>query len=158
MQKIELMKGWALEFVGFGNFEIVNRDEAGGRRFFSVVPGPYSPVMEEEPDGAEPLGVGTYRTRGGEHCSPEARVKGVICKESAGGKILYQGNLTNFRTKDGGVFQDGAHVVEVQGRRWRLYRLMAENQARLRGYVGFYCPEESHDGSPVEICQAFQLG
>ncbi len=35
---------------------------------------------------------------------------------------------------------------------------MVENQARLRGYVGFYCPEEFHDGSPVEICQAFELG
>lgn len=165
IQVIELMKGWYLRFRKPGDFDVINpgnqdpSDPDCQRLFFSLVPGPYSPVMLEQPDDAEPLGVGTYVTRAGGHCSPEGKIKGVLCKEAPGGDVAYQGNITNFRNKDAGVFVEGAggHVIEVKGRRWRLYRLLLENKARVLNYTAFYIPEESHSGQPVEICQAFEL-
>jgi hypothetical protein len=162
-QVIELMKGWFLRIRKLGDFDIINpgsgdpNDPACPKLFYSVVPGAYSPVMLEQPDDAEPLGVGTYCTRDGSHCSPEGKVKGVVCKETPGGKPLYQGNVTNFRGKDQGQFEQGAHVVVVSGRRWRLYRLLLENKARIVNYTAFYVPEEKHPGGAVDIVQAFEL-
>lgn len=157
MQTIDLMKGWKLELQGEGDFQIVNRGPSGERQFFRIVPGPYSPVIEEEPDIAEPLGVGDYVTWAGDHTAPEGKIKGVICKDSPGGKILYRGNLTNFRGKDSGVFENGGHGVVVGGRRYRLYLLMAENKPRIKNYVALYLPEDTHSGGPVKIAESFEL-
>ena len=164
-QVFELMKGWYLRFRKPGDFDIINpgqqdpNDPGCQRQWFAVIPGPYSPVMLEQPDDAESLGVGDYVTRKGEHASPEGKVKGIVCKETRGGEVFYQGNLTNFRGKDCGAFEDGsgAHVITVKERKWRLYRLMLENKARIQNYTAFYIPNEDHLGDPVEICQAFEV-
>ncbi len=86
-------------------------------------------------------------------------MKGIVCKETPGAEVSYQGNVTNFRAKDGGTFEVGsdAHVITEKGRKWRLCRLMLENKARIQNYTAFYIPDEKHSGAAVEICQAFEV-
>ena len=157
-QIVELMKGWNLELTQVGEFEIVNRAEDGSRRFYRIVPGPYSPIIEEEPELAFPLGIGDYVDARGVHAAPQMKVKGVIVKKQAGQPdVLYRGNLSNFFGKDGGKVEEDGKFVVVSGQRYRLYRLLAENKPRMIGYIGFYKPESDHDGSPVQIVESADL-
>jgi hypothetical protein len=153
MEKTNLMKGWDLE-VTDGTFEIVNRSADGQRQYFRIIPGPYSPVIEEEPEKAFPVPVASYVGKSGEPTTPDMRVKGIIVKESPGGKVIYRGNLTNFFGKDAGKLVDGGNAIEVGEARYFLYRLMYENKARMTGYIAFYKPEPS---AKVEVIDASDL-
>lgn len=154
------MKGWELQLDSEGSFEIRNPGPNGEKQYFTIVPGPYSPVILEEPENAIQLGVNRYKDASGQPLSPQMKVKGVICKDKPGteGRILYRSNLTNFLRRDGGVVHEDGAVIEVQGARYRLYRLVAENKNRILGYIGFYMPEADHDGTPVEVVEVENLG
>ena len=153
------MKGWVLE-TGEDGFQIVNRGEDGKRRFYRIIPGPYSPIIEEEPENAVSLGVNNYVNAKGEPTSPSMKLKGIIVKESegVGGKVTYRGNMTNFFGKDAGTISDNGDEISVGGVIYLLYKLVAENKNRLIGYIGFYKPVDSHDGGPVQILEVEDLG
>ena len=115
-------------------------------------------MINEDPERAFSLGPNEYLDGMGSHTSPSMKVKGIVIKEEKGSrKVTYQGNLTNFFGKDGGVLEEDGKFVIVKERKFRLYRLLLENKARIIGYTAFYCPAEMHDNGPVEIIEAFQL-
>ena len=134
MEKVitPLMKGWNLEQEGT-TFRIVNRDDAGNKRFFEIIEGSYSPIINEEPELAFPVPNATYVNSRAEPATPDMRIKGIIVKETPGGKVIYRANLTNFFGKDSGQLIDGGNAIEVEGNRYFLYRLMYENKARMLG-------------------------
>jgi hypothetical protein len=153
------MKGWVLETNEDG-FQIVNRGEDGKRRFYRIIPGPYSPIIEEEPENSVSLGVNTYVNAKGEPSAPSMKLKGIICKneKGVGATILYRGNLTNFFGRDAGTISENGDVISVGGVSYQLYRLVAENKNRILGYIGFYMPIDSHDEIPVQILEVEDLG
>lgn len=157
--QIPLMKGWKLELGRDDEFQIVNRDQDGNLLYFRIIKGPYSPVIEEDPANAFSLGVNSYVNAKGDPVAPAMKVKGIICKDASGvgSKVLYRGNLTNFFGKDQGKIEEDGKFVEVGGARYQLYRLVAENKNRLLGYIGFYLPATTHDGSPVEVLEVEDL-
>ena len=150
------MNGWQLEVTDpEKSFVIRNPGADGKSRFFEIVPGMYSPMIKEEPELAITLGSATYMNTKGEHAQPNARIKGIIVKDTLGsqGKIIYRGNLTNFFGKDQGkVTSEGALEIEVGGKRYKLVRLVAENAARIVGYIGVYLPiDAAWDTGKVEV-------
>lgn len=157
--QIELMKGWKLELLPDGKFQIVNRDDKGKRKFYSIEAGPYSPVIIEDPENSFSLGTNDYVDGKGAPAAPAMKVKGIIGKSAPGsnGSVTYRGNLTNFFSKDGGSIEEDGKLAVINGVRHRLYRLVAENKNRLVGYIGFYIPEAEHDGSPVQISEIEDL-
>ncbi len=155
--QMQLMSGWVLEFESESEWKIVNRGTDGKKRFFQIVPGPYSPVIDEEPELALSLGPNDYVDAKGNHVTPDFRVKGIIVKARPGEPdVLYRGNLTNFFGKDKGAMEDGCSSIELNGVKYTLYRLMFENKARMKGYTAFYRPAEDHSG-PVQIVDAADL-
>ncbi|MCO6431667.1 MAG: hypothetical protein J5J00_12465, partial [Deltaproteobacteria bacterium] len=61
----QLMKGWELQLDSEGSFEIRNPGPNGEKQYFTIVPGPYSPVILEEPENAIQLGVNRYKDASG---------------------------------------------------------------------------------------------
>ena len=158
--RLTIMKGWELEVTKPGEaFVIFNPGPNGEHRFYELVPGPYSPLINEEPEAAFPPPCATYVNRRGESSSPTMRIKGIICKSESGakGEILYRGNLTNFFKKDGGVLVQDGLKVEIKGRCYKLVRLVAENKNRILGYIGFYLPEETAANDTVEVLEVEDL-
>jgi hypothetical protein len=79
MNKIELMSGWTLVIEGPGDFEIANFGPDGERRFYVIEPGPYSPIIREEPELALELGEDKFVDAQG---NPAARFhyrRGTTC-------------------------------------------------------------------------------
>lgn len=159
---VPLQKNWFLRVLtphstqALGDREDVNGDyiifNTGGadpladtprQLFFTGIAGQYSPMIDEERELAAPIGQADYRSLNGQPATPTDKVKGVMLLGAGGFEERL--NLTNFRDKAKGRWIDGPMLIEAKGKEWVLVGLVAENRARIKGYIGVYRPRNGPD-------------
>lgn len=134
-------------------YAIENRDAAGVRQFFSVVPGPYgNPLFDQEPDRKLPLppglrcvdphGAGTQPKEGW-------GVIGFICHDDSR-RLVHRSSLSNPQCPAYRWLDDGA--FEVAGVPWHPHVLFVKDKDRMiGGYVLFCRPQ------PASVVKMLEL-
>jgi hypothetical protein len=125
---------WTLEVdEAAGTYEFYNRDlDTGVKRFFRVVPGPYSaPRVEPEPELAFGPPNLKYQNAKGQEVVPDEKISGIICQ---GG---IRASLSNLKSKGIAVTVNTDGSLQVGDEVWWLATLFSKDKNRFLNYDAY---------------------